>query len=97
MLAIVNQLLNYYGTDVGLGYDIWCAFVKVLMNSSLGAKMVALCLQGVVPAFHGHAHNRSCQVHWHPMYMDGVGLEDLKNVNIHFTNPMSWHSLEPLR
>jgi hypothetical protein len=55
-----------------------CAFVKILMNSSLGAKTVALCLRGVVPAFHGHAHNRACQVHWHPMYTEGVGLEDFE-------------------
>jgi hypothetical protein len=77
-LAIVNRLLDGYGADVGIGYDIWCAFVKILMKSSLGAKTIALGLQGVVPAFHGHAHNRSCQVHWHPMYMEGVGLEDFE-------------------
>ncbi|KAK7040678.1 hypothetical protein VNI00_009584 [Paramarasmius palmivorus] len=35
-------------------------------------------LIGVVPAFHGHAHNRKCQVNWHPQYMDGVGLEDFE-------------------
>lgn len=55
---------------------VW--FVKTLTNSSLGARMVALHLGGVVPAFHGHAHNRSCQVHWHPRYTEGVGLEDFE-------------------
>ncbi|KAH9947990.1 hypothetical protein B0H21DRAFT_708025 [Amylocystis lapponica] len=35
----------------------------------------------VVPAFHGHSHNRGCQVNWHPMYMEGVGKEDFEVVN----------------
>lgn len=54
------------------------------MNSSLEAKMVALSLRGVILAFHGHAHNRSCQVHWHLMYMEGVGLEDFKECECTF-------------
>jgi hypothetical protein len=77
-LSIVNRLLDVYGKDIGLGYDIWCAFIKTLQRSSLGAKTVALNLSGVVPAFHGHAHNRSCQVSWHPLYTDGVGMEDFE-------------------
>jgi KDZ transposase-like protein len=35
-------------------------------------------LHGIVPSFHGHAHNRGCQLHWHPMYTEGVGLEDFE-------------------
>jgi len=77
-LAIVNELFQRYGFDIGLGYDIMCAFIKTLLRSSLGAHTLAFRLQGVVPAFHGHAHNRSCQVHWHPMYMEGVSLEDFE-------------------
>jgi hypothetical protein len=56
-IAIVEQLLDRYGSDIGLGYDIMCTFIKTLAKSSLGSRMVALNLQGVVPAFHGHAHN----------------------------------------
>jgi hypothetical protein len=55
-----------------------CAFIKTLMKSSLGAKAAAFHLHGVVPAFHGHAHNCVCQLHWHPMYMEGIGLEDFE-------------------
>jgi len=55
-----------------------CAFIKTLSRSVLGPKMVAFCLHGVVPSFHGHAHNRGCQLHWHPMYTEGVGLEDFE-------------------
>ncbi|KAG2140768.1 hypothetical protein BD769DRAFT_1626225 [Suillus cothurnatus] len=27
----------------------------------------------MVGAFHGHAHNRMCQLDWHPMYITGTG------------------------
>ena len=62
-LAIVNHLFDLYGADIGLDYNIMCAFIKTLSRSSLGVKTVAFCLQGIVPAFHGHAHNRACQVY----------------------------------
>jgi hypothetical protein len=77
-LAIVARLLELYGSDIALGYDIMCAFYKTLLRSSLGRDTVRLRLRGVVPAFHGHAHNRGCQLGWHPMYIEGVGLEDFE-------------------
>ncbi|KAJ6476562.1 hypothetical protein DFH09DRAFT_1108859 [Mycena vulgaris] len=67
-LAISDHLLETYGEDYALGYDI----------ISIGAKTAALRLRGVVPAFHGHAHNRECQIGWHPLYVEGVGLEDFE-------------------
>jgi hypothetical protein len=27
----------------------------------------------MVGAFHGHTHNRKCQLDWHPMYIPGIG------------------------
>ncbi|KAG0702916.1 hypothetical protein DFH29DRAFT_804333 [Suillus ampliporus] len=27
----------------------------------------------MVGTFHGHAHNRKCQLHWHPLYIPGTG------------------------
>jgi hypothetical protein len=77
-LAIVSKLFERYGSDPGIGYDIMCAFFKTLLRSSLGCKTVGLRMRGIVPAFHGHAHNRMCQIGWHPMYVDGVGLEDFE-------------------
>jgi hypothetical protein len=76
--AVVERLLQLYGSDICLGYDIMCAFIKTLSHSVLGPKKVAFRLHGVVPSFHGHAHNRGCQLHWHPMYTEGVGLEDFE-------------------
>ncbi|KAL0564802.1 hypothetical protein V5O48_017232 [Marasmius crinis-equi] len=78
-LAVVNELLDRYGEDLGVGYDIMCAFWVTLQHSNkLQGKVAALRMRGVVPAFHGHAHNRKCQVHWHPMYVLGVGNEDFE-------------------
>jgi len=83
-LAVINQLFDQYSADIGLGYNIFCAFIKILMWSSLDVKTVALHLQGVIPAFHGHAHNWGCQVQWHPMYVEGVGLEDFEECECTF-------------
>ncbi|KAJ6595036.1 hypothetical protein DFH09DRAFT_1259083 [Mycena vulgaris] len=77
-LSMCDHLMKTYGADLALGYDIWCAFVKTLTRSSLGARTAALRLRGVVPAFHGHAHNRECQIGWHPLYVEGMGLEDFE-------------------
>ncbi|KAJ6616882.1 hypothetical protein B0H10DRAFT_1798466 [Mycena sp. CBHHK59/15] len=77
-LAIIKSILDRYGKDVCIGYDIMCAFFKTLLRSSLGKRVVAMKLRGVVPAFHGHAHNRACQVGWLPLYVEGVGLEDFE-------------------
>ncbi|KAJ6620823.1 hypothetical protein B0H10DRAFT_1791286 [Mycena sp. CBHHK59/15] len=77
-LAMVRHLLDKYGADIGIGYDIMCAFWKTLRRSSLSADVTAMRLRGVVPAFHGHTHNRACQIGWHPLYVDGVGLQDFE-------------------
>ncbi|OBZ74171.1 hypothetical protein A0H81_06337 [Grifola frondosa] len=77
-LAVVDRLIEMYGPNVKLGYDIWCAFSKTLATSSLNDRALAACFSGVVPAFHGHSHNRGCQVLWHPMYMEGAGKEDFE-------------------
>ena len=77
-LATIKRLCDEYGSDICLGYDIMCAFWTTLSKGSLAAQAVAFLLGGVVPAFHGHAHNRGCQVKWHPTYVEGVGLEDFK-------------------
>jgi len=77
-LACVNRLLDLYGSDIGKGYDIACAFSKTLDRTSLGPKAQEHRLHCIVPAFHGHSHNHGCQVNWHPMYIDGAGTEDFE-------------------
>ncbi|KAL0057318.1 hypothetical protein AAF712_016052 [Marasmius tenuissimus] len=78
-LAITDALLHMYGDDLALGYDIMCAFHKTLQRSELLSSDIQKSrLVGVVPAFHGHAHNRKCQCQWHPQYIPGVGIEDFE-------------------
>ncbi|KAG1876937.1 hypothetical protein C8R48DRAFT_745440 [Suillus tomentosus] len=58
--------------------NIKCAFKKIIQRSSLADDAKHLNLQGVVPAFHGHAHNRLCQVEHHSKYKVGAGKEDFE-------------------
>lgn len=75
---MVNRLLDVFGSDIAIGYDIGCAFSSTICNSSLKEKAARLNLRMLVPSFHGYAHNRSCQLQWHPMYISGVGIEDFE-------------------
>ena len=77
-LSIVSKLLDVYDGDICVGYDIACSFVATLRSSSLGPKATAARLRCVVPAFHGYAYSRSCQVKWHPLYVEGTGKEDFE-------------------
>ncbi|TFY51701.1 hypothetical protein EVJ58_g10428, partial [Rhodofomes roseus] len=77
-LAIIDRLMNVYGSDILVGYDIACAFARTVANSSLAQRAKDMRLTGIVPAFHGHGHNRGCQVHWHPRYFIGAGKEDFE-------------------
>ncbi|KAK7060534.1 hypothetical protein VNI00_001300 [Paramarasmius palmivorus] len=84
-LAIVNRLMDDFGLDLCVAYDIMCAFFKTLTRSRLGSKVKSSRLTGVVPAFHGHAHNRKCQLRWHPQYRFGVGIEDFEECERFFS------------
>jgi hypothetical protein len=44
----------------------------------IGVKARDASLTGIVPSFHGYAHNHACQLDWHPLYIDGTGLEDFE-------------------
>ena len=84
-LATVERLIQLYGSDICLGYDIMCVFIKTLSQSILRPNIVAFHLHGVIPSFHGHAHNRGCQLQWHPMYIEGVSLEDFEECECTFS------------
>ncbi|KAG1763988.1 hypothetical protein EV702DRAFT_1051527 [Suillus placidus] len=60
-LAIVDKLLATYGKGGACAYDIGSPRAH-----QLGFRLM-------VGAFHGHAHNRKCQLDWHPMYIPGTG------------------------
>lgn len=77
-LAVTKKLLEVFGEDIALGYDIACSFMKTVWKSALAELARRLRLTGITPSFHGHSHNRLCQVFWHPTYVEGIGKEDLE-------------------
>ncbi|KAJ7193402.1 hypothetical protein C8J57DRAFT_1443785 [Mycena rebaudengoi] len=77
-LAIVDALLDAFGPKLGVGYDIGCGFGTTVCNSPLGKKAKDLKMRTLVGAFHGHAHNRLCQLEYLANYVPGMGLEDLE-------------------
>jgi Kyakuja-Dileera-Zisupton transposase len=77
-LAIVSRLLDTYGEDICLGYDIFCSFNSTLLNSCLAEQAMKCRLRGIVPGFHGYGHHLGCQVKWHPLRIDGTGKEDFE-------------------
>lgn len=52
----------------------------------LGTDAKAKGLQVIVNAFHGWAHNRLCQLKYHPAYRTGMGLEDLESLERFFSS-----------
>ncbi|KAJ7733717.1 hypothetical protein B0H14DRAFT_2408921 [Mycena olivaceomarginata] len=84
-LAITNQLLQAFGPDLGVGYDIGCGFSSTVRDSPLGPLAEAMNLKMLVGAFHGHAHNRSCQLKHLATYVLSLGLEDLETCERFFS------------
>ncbi|KAJ6559007.1 hypothetical protein B0H10DRAFT_1846229, partial [Mycena sp. CBHHK59/15] len=84
-LAMVEALLNALGKGLGGGYDIGCKFKSTLGRSPLGALSRAKGYQSLVVAFHGHAHNRLCQLKFLATYMVGLGIEDLEGCERFFS------------
>jgi hypothetical protein len=91
-LALINRLIDILGSKVGCAYDIGCAFFKTLENSSLSEKVKDALFCLMVGAFHRHAHNRLCQLRWHPLYikgtshMEGEGCEHIFSSS----NDLAW-------
>lgn len=84
-LAIVDALLDAFGPDVGFGYDIGCGFGKTVKKSPLRTKADGMNFKSLVGAFHGHAHNRLCQLVFLANYVPGMGLEDLEGCERFFS------------
>ncbi|KAF5315642.1 hypothetical protein D9611_004979 [Ephemerocybe angulata] len=77
-LATVENLINTFGSRIGCGYDIGCKFSSTIANSALSAKARGHEFTSLVGAFHGHAHNRLCQLSNLAAYVPGMGIEDLE-------------------
>ena len=76
-LATLNKILDVFGSDQAVGYDISCVHKVTVAASSISEKAQDLHLQIAIDAFHGHVHNRLCQLSNHPLFLKGFGLEDL--------------------
>ncbi|KAJ6524845.1 hypothetical protein DFH09DRAFT_1250792 [Mycena vulgaris] len=84
-LAVVDALLNTFGPDLGGGYDIGCGFETTVQKSPMAGKAEELNFKSLVGAFHGHAHNRRCQLAFLATYVPGMGLEDLEGCEQFFS------------
>lgn len=78
-------MLDIFGIDLGMGYDIGCRVKTTVNNSPLGEKARKNNHQCLVGAFHGHAHNRLCQSEYLTTYVEGLGLEDLEGCERFFS------------
>ncbi|KAF8145755.1 hypothetical protein K438DRAFT_1991521 [Mycena galopus ATCC 62051] len=84
-LAVVKELLDAFGMKLGAGYDVGCHFKATVANSELGEEAREKKLQCLVGSFHGHAHNRLCQLRFLATYVEGMGLEDLEGCERFFS------------
>ena len=88
---MLNEILDTFGSDQAVGYDIGCIQKVTVAASSISEKACNLQLQIAVDAFHGHVHNCFCQLSNHPLFLNGFGLEDLGTCERIFsgTNPVT--------
>ncbi|KAJ7104590.1 hypothetical protein C8R43DRAFT_1092224 [Mycena crocata] len=84
-LAVVEELLSVFGMNIGAGYDVGCHFGTTVANSELGEEAERKNLRCLVGSFHGHAHNRLCQLSFLATYVEGMGLEDLEGCERFFS------------
>ncbi|KAF9035953.1 hypothetical protein BJ165DRAFT_1509152 [Panaeolus papilionaceus] len=84
-IAIVSKMLDVFGKDLALGYDIGCRFSTTLLNSPIAAKVKKNNHRSLVGTFHGHAHNRLCQSKNLATYVEGVGLDAFEGCEPHFS------------
>jgi hypothetical protein len=70
-------MLNTFSKDLGGGFDVGCHIEITLKNSTLEPLTAALNYKSLVNTFHGHAHNRLCQLSHLATYTKGLGIEDL--------------------
>jgi len=71
-------MLEVFGANLAVGYDIGCKFSTTLAQSPLGPLAKDNNHRCLVGAFHGHAHNRLCQSRFLTTYVSGLGIEDLE-------------------
>ncbi|KAJ7805132.1 hypothetical protein B0H14DRAFT_3091661 [Mycena olivaceomarginata] len=84
-LAVVDSLIEHLGDNIGNGYNVGCDFQTTIKNSPLAARARQCNFRCLVGAFHGHAHNRLCQLCNLATYVLGLGCEDLEGCERFFS------------
>lgn len=84
-LAVVEALLDTFSDGLSGGYDVGCKFKTTIDRSNLSARARELRFKALVGAFHGHAHNRICQLTNLATYVEGLVLEDLEGCEHFFS------------
>ncbi|KAG2339808.1 hypothetical protein BDR05DRAFT_891241, partial [Suillus weaverae] len=96
-LATANKLIDMYGANGVTRYNIGCSVSKTMAASSVADKVKKVNHHFFINAFHGHAHNHHCQLHYHTLYQKGLGIEDLKTCECVFAGSnavalLIWHA-----
>ncbi|KAJ7102996.1 hypothetical protein C8R43DRAFT_1092256 [Mycena crocata] len=83
--AVTHHLIKVLG-EIASGYDIGCKFGKMVnAHPVLGPLARVHKFRSLVGAFHGHGHNRRCQLCNLATYVTGVGLDDLEYCETFFS------------
>ncbi|KAG8689494.1 hypothetical protein FRC11_002288 [Ceratobasidium sp. 423] len=85
-LGIIDKLIETYGENIMMGYDIGCTFKGTAERSRLlGPHIKESQFDMCVGSFHGPAHNRRCQLRYHPHNIPGTGLTNFENCETIFS------------
>ncbi|KAJ7032249.1 hypothetical protein C8F04DRAFT_1211224 [Mycena alexandri] len=82
-----GELAKYgFAVTAHLLRDIGCKYGKMVrMHPALSGLAADNNFRSLVGAFHGHAHNRQCQLSNLATYVSGMGLEDLEGCEKYFS------------
>ncbi len=80
---MIYKLLKTLNGVLGMGYDIGCSFEATVRDSPIPPEMKQH-FKSLVGIFHGHAHNRLCQLVKLGFYVAGLCLEDLEGCECFF-------------
>ncbi|KAF8128818.1 hypothetical protein K438DRAFT_2000099 [Mycena galopus ATCC 62051] len=84
-LSVINHLIRVLG-EVRMGHDIGCkTAVIVKAHPRLSQLASDNRFRSLIGSFHGHGHNRLCQVSNLATYVEGMGLEDCEGCESFFS------------
>ncbi|KAG8703420.1 hypothetical protein FRC09_004173 [Ceratobasidium sp. 395] len=86
-LATFSKVIRTHGKNVLAAYDIGCQHSTTAHNHPLTKSLVLeMNTEYIVDGFHGWAHNRLCQLDWHPTWRPGTGMEDFAGCERFFSH-----------